>query len=62
MALTSNGSRLITADETLGRSRMRRRPTSTQECQGGPLIFALNCAGAAFVTGRLVERPGDVAA
>lgn len=45
MALTVKGSRLITVDGTVYRWRMRRKPSYSQECLGGPLTFAVELAG-----------------
>jgi hypothetical protein len=38
--------RLITVDGAVYRWRMRRRPSYSQECLGGPLTFAVELAGA----------------
>jgi hypothetical protein len=46
MALTVRGSRLITVGLDVYRWRMRRRPSYSQECLGGPLAFAVELAGA----------------
>ena len=46
MALTVKGSRLITVNGAVYRWRIRRKPSYSQECLGGRLAFAVECAGA----------------
>lgn len=46
MALTVKGSRLITVNGAVYRWRIRRKPSYSQECLGGPLTFAAGLADA----------------